>query len=393
MVVLFALLYGWVAFSFSQPGVLTASPYCPPPVLVGVDFYPHYIAGQALWHGLSPYDKLRHRGGPFVDPVPDHPGLTSRFTYPPPAAYLFAPLSRLPAAVAWKIWLAVSVAGMTLALASLVRLAGRDRWFGPLLAGVFLPFYPLHFATINGNVVLVCLILTVWGLHSLLAEGPAWVTALLLALATAIKLYPGIFLLYFLAQRRWGLAWRMTAALALLVVLTARGGLWLAWLERAREFDRFHQAWYLNGSLYSLLAMSGTTRTAAFDAAKLLAVAALALALWWTRRRSADSLVALYQGGLLCVAILLAPNTVYDYNLIFVLPALAAGLWDLRRNGFSPPLALLAVAYAGMAVPSRLAGQTLVASKFPWLLVFFVAIVWRLRPGRTPQTAAAAPAG
>lgn len=387
---LFALLYGWAAFSFPEPGVLTTSHYCPPPVLVGVDFYPHYIAGQALWHRLPIYDNLRHHGGPFADPVPDHPGLTSRFTYPPPVAYLFAPLSRLTVRGAWKARLAGSVAGMTLVLILLVRVSGQDPWFAAALSAALLVFYPLHFVTINGNVVLVCLVLMTLGLCSLLLDGPPWITALFLALATVVKLYPGIFLLWFVVQRRWSLAWRMTVMLAILVALTARDGLWLTWLERAQEFDRFIQAWYLNASLFSLLVMSGVQVAKAFTAAKVFGVVALALALWWTRRRVDDRLVTLYQAGLLSVAILLAPNTVYDYNLPFVLPALAAAVWDLRRNGFRAPLALLAASYAAMAVPSHLVGEGLAANKFPWLVLFFVAILWRLQPETTPQTAAAA---
>ena len=387
---LFALLYGWAAFSFPEPGVLTTSHYCPPPVLVGVDFYPHYIAGQALWHRLPIYDNLRHHGGPFADPVPDHPGLTSRFTYPPPVAYLFAPLSRLPVRGAWKARLAGSVAGMTLVLILLIRVAGQDPWFAAALAAALLVFYPLHFVTINGNVALVCLVLMMLGVCSLLLDGSPWATALFLALATVVKLYPGIFLLWFVVQRRWNLVWRMTVVLAILVALTARDGLWLTWLERAQEFDRFVQAWYLNASLFSLLVMSGVQAAKAFTAAKMFGVVALALALWWTRRRTDDRLVTLYQAGLLSVAILLAPNTVYDYNLPFVLPALAAALWDARRNGFHAPLALFAVSYAAMAVPGHLVGEGLAANKFPWLVLFFVAILWRLQPERTPQTAAAA---
>ena len=381
----FAILYGWAAFSFPEPGVLTDSHYCPPPVLVGVDFYPHYIAGQALWHRLPIYDNLRHYGGPFADPVPDHPGLTSRFTYPPPVAYLFAPLSRLAVRGAWKVRLAGAVAGMTLVLILLVRVSGGDSWFAGALVAALLAFYPLHFATINGNVALVCLVLTMLGVCNLLLDGPPWATALFLALATVVKLYPGIFLLWFVVQRSWRLAWRMTAVLALLVTLTARDGLWLTWLERAQEFDRFIQAWYLNASLFSILVMGGVAVGQAFPVAKVFGVMALGLALWWTRRRVDDRLVTLYQAGVLSVAILLAPNTVYDYNLPFVLPALAAAVWDARQNGFRAPLALLAVSYAAMAVPSHLVGEGLAANKFPWLVLFFVATLWLLRRRLLPE--------
>jgi len=392
---LFALLYGWVAFSFTEPGVLAHSVYCPWPVVVGVDFYPHYIAGHALRQGLPVYANLREHGGVFVDPVPDHHGLTSRFTYPPPVAWLFAPLSRLAPRTAWKIRLAGAVAGMTLVLALLGWWCGFDARMLAVLAAAMLVFYPLHFLAINGNIVMVCLVLTVCGLACIVSGRAAGLGAALLALGAAVKLYPGIFLVAFAVQVRWRLAVRMTAAGLFLVALTWRGGLWWTWLERAREFDRFEQVWYLNGSLFSVLVMGGVTATTAHAAAKVFGVALIGLALWWSRRPPRDRLEALYQAGVLSLAIVLAPTTVYDYNLPFVLPVAAAALWDARRSGLRAPLWLIAASFAAMCIPSRLIGDNLWASKFPWVLLFFAATSWRYlqlsrpQPGSSLQTGAA----
>ncbi len=393
----FAAALGLVAYAFRNPGVPADSHWCP--VLVGVDFYPGYVAAQALVAGLGIYDNHRARGGNFVDPVQDHEGVVSRFMYPPPVAYLYLPLSRLSAATAWRIWLAVSVVAMTLALALLMRLGGGDAWFSLALAAGLLAFYPLHFALLNGNVGWACLTLWIAGLYFLVAGRSETLAALCIALAAALKLYPALLLPWFAIQRRWALLAKTVAFLLAIAALTAGGGAWVVFPGRAQDFDRFVQAWYANGSLFSLLA-NVTELQVAFPAARIFALAELGFALAWVRQRRDDRLGLLYQCGLLSAAMILAPNTVYDYNLIFAIPGLAAVLHDLLAGpgGGRSPLLLAAAALAALAVPTRLVfnaahqwGATvpagnLAATKFPWLLALFAALAWRYRQLETRKS-------
>jgi hypothetical protein len=379
----FALLLGVVAARFPNPGVPAHSHWCPDPVLVGVDFYPPYIAAHALRAGLPIYDNLRAQGGAFADPVADHPGLTSRYTYPPPLAYLTLPLSWFPAATAWRIWSVLAIAGLTLALGMLIRLAGGGAGFALALAAAAAVFYPLYFVFINGNVALFCFVLLVSAVYCWTRPGLDWLGAVCLALAVVVKLYPAVFLAYLAMQRRWRMLLYTCVALLALVALTASGGAYPRFLERAREFDRFVQAWYLNGSLFAVLVMRGVSFDVAYWAAKAFAALVVGITLFVARRPSPDSRGALYDCGLLSAAMILAPNTNYDYNLIFLLPGVAAFVADDRED--SGPLALAGVSFAALAVPSHwVQAAGLPGNKFPWLLLFFVALLW----GRTLRAVA-----
>ena len=380
----FALLLGAVAARFPDPGVLAHSHWCPDPVLVGVDFYPSYIAAHALRAGLGIYENLRAHGGPFADPVADHPGFTSRYTYPPPLAYLAVPLSWLPVATAWKIRSVLAIAGLTLALGLLTRLAGGGAGFTLALAALSAVFYPLYFVFINGNVALFCFVLLVSAAYAWTRPGSDWLGAGCLALAIVVKLYPALFLVYLAIQRRWRLLAYTCLALLVIVALTASGGVYPRFLDRAREFDRFVQAWYLNASLFAVLVMRGVSFDLAYWAAKAFAALVVGIALFATRRPSYDPRATLYDCGLLSAAMILAPNTNYDYNLIFLLPGVAAFLASAREDAAQAPgpLALAAVAFAALAVPSHwVQAAGLAGNKFPWLLLFFAALLWRQLAG------------
>jgi hypothetical protein len=81
---------------------------------------------------------------------------------------------------------------------------------------------------------------------------------------------------------------------------------------------------------------------------------------------------------------ILAPNTNYDYNLIFLLPGVAAFLGSAREDAAQAPgpLALAAISFAALAVPSHwVQAAGLAANKFPWLLLFFAALLWRRLAG------------
>jgi hypothetical protein len=386
----FALLLGAVATRFPDPGVPAHSHWCPDPVLVGVDFYPPYIAAHALRAGQPIYDNLRGRGDAFADPVADHPGLTSRYTYPPPLAYLTLPLSWFPAATAWKIRSVLAIAGLLLALGLLTRLGGGGAGFALALAAAAAVFYPLYFVFINGNVALFCFVLLVSAVYAWTRPGSDWLGAGCLALAIVVKLYPALFLVYLAIQRRWRLLAYTCLALLAIIALTASGGAYPRFLERAREFDRFVQAWYLNASAFAVLMMRGVSFDLAYWAAKAFAALVLGIALLAVRRPSPDPRAALFDCGVLSAAMILAPNTNYDYNLIFLLPGVAAFLASAREeaDGAPGPLTLAAVSFAALAVPSHaVQAAGLAANKFPWLLLFFAALLWR-RTVRTVRTVA-----
>ena len=162
------------------------------------------------------------------------------------------PLGFFSRAVAWKLWLIGVVASMTLAVAVLSKAGG-----GPVLAGALLIYYPVWFVRINGNIAALCFPLLAIGVYFLVSGRSEALAALFFALATALKLYPGIFLLYFAVRRKWKLLFWTGFFLLAIGLVTSHGGVYGTFLDRAARYDRFVQAWYPNASLFSLLVMAG----------------------------------------------------------------------------------------------------------------------------------------
>jgi alpha-1,2-mannosyltransferase len=173
-----------------------------------VDLQVFRAAGASTLHGYGLYDES------FLDRANFHLG----FTYPPFAALVMTPLALLPISVDYVLWTVVSV----IALAGLVRIS-----FTPLLrrirshavrlpvigavTGVFMLSVPfgLHLGLGQIGVFLVLL--------CVLDVAPAttrWPRGLLVGLATAIKLTPGLFIVYFVVTKQWRAA--LTASLTTL---------------------------------------------------------------------------------------------------------------------------------------------------------------------------------
>lgn len=143
--------------------------------------------GHAVWHGLRLYDVQY---------------LKNWFTYPPFAAAVFAPLTVLPVVVTSVIWELATVAALAWACVITLRLAGyRAQWLVVLAmvaAGIALEpvYHTLYLGQVN--VFLMTLVLIdVWRLSRGRAAGIGT------GIATAVKLVPGIFIVFFLVTRRW----------------------------------------------------------------------------------------------------------------------------------------------------------------------------------------------
>lgn len=143
------------------------------------------------------------------------------FTYPAFAALLAIPLAILPWPVVQWLWTVL----VYVALAVGVRYAFRDlldragRW-APPLAGVIVAVtahlvplvYQIRFGQVGMFLVVLCL-------ADCLARTPRWPRGALIGLATAIKLVPGVFIIYLWITGRRTAA--MTAAVTATVVTVA----------------------------------------------------------------------------------------------------------------------------------------------------------------------------
>ncbi|MFS8097123.1 glycosyltransferase 87 family protein [Lentzea alba] len=147
-----------------------------------------YLAGGEAWRsGVDLY------GADFHAPI----GL--KFTYPPFAAMLFSGLSPLPLPLVAVLFTAAGIALFTAAC----HLAARGStvpWAGFGLAALCLVLEPLRAGLNLGqiNMILIGLVAA----DCLLPRTP-WPRGMLVGLAAAIKLTPAIFVLFFLARKRW----------------------------------------------------------------------------------------------------------------------------------------------------------------------------------------------
>ena len=196
-----------------------------------LDFYDYYFAAQAVReHPRANLYEGATEGNPQLKSAPKQSEIaaharaegfqdTELYLYPPLLADLLAPVSWLPARLAaalWRGWnLALVLAAMAL-LAPLLRLRLLSAEFAILAAAAYW-FWPVHEAVSDGQVTILLLMLWAAAIAAY-AGGRVALSAVALALATALKLTPAAILPVFVLwkERRW-----LAAYLAALAGLTA----------------------------------------------------------------------------------------------------------------------------------------------------------------------------
>ncbi|WP_164479086.1 glycosyltransferase 87 family protein [Nakamurella antarctica] len=180
-----------------------------------LDLAVYRAAGQAVLHGIDPYG----------------PGLLARlpFTYPPAAGWFFAPLAAVPWSVTPYLWSVITLLllawvvhrALLVAAPSLTGAQESLTISGIVaLSSVSAPVADhLGFGQINIALMAACVYDVVGSGRRTSRRLPQ---GLLIGFATAIKLTPGIFIVYLLITRRYRAAGIATAgAIALTVVAAA----------------------------------------------------------------------------------------------------------------------------------------------------------------------------
>ncbi|WP_320065066.1 glycosyltransferase family 87 protein [Micromonospora sp. RTGN7] len=250
------------------------------------------------------------------------------FTYPPLTALLLRPFALLPLGLTIGVFtiltaLAVVVTTRWL-LAPVIARHGLPRTF-TLTAAVLLVFAvestreTITFGQIN--MLLVVLILA--DLLFAVPQGRRW-AGVGVGLATALKLYPGIFIVHLLATRRWreaAVASATAAGATLLAAAVAPSDSWRFWTHELWATNRVGRTDYTgNQSLFGLL----SRLTAPAEPNRLLwLVLALLVAgygLWRAARaaRAGDALTGLTLAGL--VGSLVSPIT-WTHHIYWFVPA------------------------------------------------------------------------
>ena len=284
------------------------------------DLNVYRVAGQRLLDGRALYAT-----GPRTLP----------FTYPPFAAVLSIGFAVLPRKVTMFGFFLVNLVVLVFVLRLLFRpaLARVPRWALPMavltLTAVMFWVRPVNDTLDWGqiNLVLLALVL-VDGLG--LTRLPRGV---LVGVAAAVKLVPGIFIGYFLVTRQWRAALTAMASTAVCILIAfalAPSSSWTYWTKTLYESNRIGDSrYYSNQSLLGLVQRTVDERLV--GAVWVLLVAAV-LASGFVRVRRAyddgDVLAALAITGLM--GCLVSPIS-WFHHFVWVLPALAV-LVDDGRN-------------------------------------------------------------
>lgn len=163
----------------------------------------HNFFDLRVYHGAITY--WVHDGGQLYDWL--KPNSRYGYTYPPFAALLMLPMAYLPWPVVVVASVAVSAAATAALLwwlvAPLARRQGWPLWFTLAVAFCLAAaFEPVRETVDFGQVNMVLLGLVAADLLRLVARGSRW-GGVGVGLATAIKLTPGIFIVYLLVTGRW----------------------------------------------------------------------------------------------------------------------------------------------------------------------------------------------
>jgi alpha-1,2-mannosyltransferase len=320
-----------------------------------LDLIVHLVRHALTRHGrwlLADLHVYRHGGQAVVHGLPLYSVVTNGkllFTYPPVAALLAVPLTWVSwphAQIAWMPVVLVPLAVVTgLAFRPLLARAGP---YGPALfagllsAGLLLTpvRQEIHYGQVDMVLVALCAV-------DCLARRAWWPRGALIGLATAVKLVPGVFIVYLLITGRRKAAavaagtFAAATGLAWLIVPADSRAYWTSAIFNARRLGSNLQSdnQSLRGMLLRAVAPAALPTALWAGVALVVAVAGFAAARRAWRRGFAVGGVAIT--GLL--AALLSP-VAWLHHYCWIVVALGAIVGDGRRPG----RVLAAVAAAGL---------------------------------------------
>ncbi len=276
-------------------------------------------------------------GHPLYDYTqPDRVQGLLHFTYPPLAAVLMWPLAHLPLGAVVAAFTAGSVVAVFVTTWWLVRPVPVPAWYAlGLTVPPLLLLEPIRETITFGQINLLLVVLILADLLLGVPRKARW-TGVGIGVATALKLYPGIFIVHLLVTRRWRAAATAagTAAVAtLLVAAVAPAASWAFWTDALWATERVGRTDYTaNQSLWGLLSRLAAPE----EPSRLLWLPLVALVLGYGMRRAArlaaagDEVSALTVTGV--VGALVSPIT-WAHHVYWFVPALVvlAGLGGRGR--------------------------------------------------------------
>ncbi|GAA4264300.1 hypothetical protein GCM10022255_116660 [Dactylosporangium darangshiense] len=302
------------------------------------DLTVYLLGGGAYRHGQPVYDQVMHSG--FGN---------GYFTYPPVTLLIFGPLSYLSVSTAHAIMLAVAVVSVLGIIFLSLRMIGCRPGPGLVgatlgIAGAALWLQPVYDTLIQGQINLILVLMV---LADVAFDGRRrWPTGVLIGAAAAMKLVPGIFILYLLLTRRYRAAVTGAATWAALTGLgfvAARADSVQFWLRGTFSDSARVASPATPGSVYNQSIHGIAVRLVGQEAGDILwyVVAALVVAGGLAVAVVADRVEGRLAGVLMCALTgLLASPLTWHEHWVWIVPVLI-WLGDVARrlNRTAPALA------------------------------------------------------
>ncbi|MGZ4818236.1 MAG: glycosyltransferase family 87 protein [Terriglobales bacterium] len=375
----------------------------------GLDFTQYYVASRMVLEGearniyrtdsyyfakAASYGAVTHAGGTMTN------------AYPPFVAFCLIPFALLPFRPALLLFSITGLlalgAGVWAFFADEDRMTRRDFTLAGLL--ITLSFFPVYYSFYMGQInalLFLCVALVLYFAQ----RGRPWCAGFFIALATLIKLFPAVLIVFFAVKRQFK---PVAAAMVSLIVL---GAVSLTVFQVSQYVSYFSQvlpreaeggAYYRNqgmGGLFARLLSDndyvnalGNWPTLARWLGALAGVFVLAGALYVVARRRAGRFAGDLEFGLCLVATMLALSKSWEVYGVFLLFAYFAIL-RLVAYAQAVPRAPLLLTFLSFCVwtfllpqgtdyaelPRSILMQPLFSAKCLATAMLFVASVWFLR--------------
>ena len=380
---------------------------------LNTDFPNYYITARLLHDGL-PADRAYEWA--WLQRQKDHLGITRGdqplvgfVPHTPFSALLLEPLTYWSPLAAKRLWICINLvllAGVAVLLRALTRLEWRR------LGLLFALSFPLLRNFEYGQYYLLLLLLIAAALY-LYSQDKSFAAGAVMGIAAGLKVFPALFLLYFVRKRdgRAAMGMIVGAGSSVLVSLAAFGLQMhrtyltqvLPWATRGEAQDPYN---LVSNSLSSLLHKlfvfepewnPHPVTHAPFALAlaqPLLMLVILATAIYLAVPRSHDARRLQLEWSAFLVAILIISTLPASYHFtLLILPAALLASLFLRESDYSS-LALLLLLYFAISFPAWPHGRVdrwwaLMAVPRLYFLVLLFAFIcttlWRLRPARGRQ--------
>ena len=189
----------------------------------GIDFFQEWASARNAMNGLPVYADLRESARLYLGytPAPGEKTLITRNAHPPTSVVVALPFSRLDYPQATLAWNLASLLALVISLWLIAR-AERLRcewWVVFPVVTLALLCDPLQQQVNQGqlNLLLLLLLTLTWTADR---SGRSRWAGVFLGLASAIKLFPALFFVYYVLRRRWPVVTTGALTLILATVVT-----------------------------------------------------------------------------------------------------------------------------------------------------------------------------